>query len=54
MTTDRRFSRFSKSRETDTLVVPGVYGPNRHWRNARGTELYRSSIDPETPAPVPA
>jgi len=23
-------------------------------RDERGTELYRSSIDPETPAPVPA
>jgi enoyl-[acyl-carrier protein] reductase II len=30
-----------QARETDTLVVPGVYGPNRHWRNARGTELAR-------------
>jgi NAD(P)H-dependent flavin oxidoreductase YrpB (nitropropane dioxygenase family) len=29
------------ARETDTLVVPGVYGPNRHWRNPRGVELAR-------------
>ncbi|SRR5579884_292184 len=36
------------ARETDTLIVPGVYGPNRHWRNARGEELRRLS---ETRAP---
>ncbi len=29
------------ARETDTVVVPGVYGPNRRWRNAHADELLR-------------
>jgi enoyl-[acyl-carrier protein] reductase II len=29
------------ARETETVVVPGVYGPNRRWRNAHAEGLLR-------------
>lgn len=40
MTTDARSihpaiqQALLKARETDTVIVPGVYGENRHWKNA--------------------